>query len=249
MNNLFFIYKSTFNVDGYVEIIGNYLGYNVAKIQKTYIDNRIYISHLNPLLIREELAYAWKFADLYDPKLTVKARTNIYFQLENLLTSQQIADIEASNKTKYILSEKDIALGIEFHKLILYKIIEDRFSEKYLELHHYGSDLEKASWAAQQYEAQLPKEAPKPVLQILAQSKGISIDEMTKKVNDKISQYNLSIANLLAEEQKLKSEVKACKTIAECHRLRHLKFGVSMSAKQMEYENTQISPATLKITF
>jgi hypothetical protein len=59
----------------------------------------------------------------------------------------------------------------------------------------------------------------------------------------------LLVANLLAEEQKLKSEVKSCENIAQCHRLRHLKFGVSMSMKQMEYENVEISPATIKIIF
>jgi hypothetical protein len=249
MNDIFFVYKSVFPVDGYVEIIGNYLGYNVARIQKVYIDNRIHISHLNPLVIREELAYAWKFADSYDGKLTVKARTNIYSQLEKVLRDDQLSDLEVRDKTKYLLSEKDAALAVEFHKLIFYKIIEDRFSEKYLELCHYASDLEKASWATQRYEAQLPPNVRKPLLEMLAEGKGISIDEMISKVNEKILQHDLSIATLLTEEQKLKSEVKACKTIADCHRLRHLKFGISMSNKQMQDENIETSPATLKIVF
>jgi hypothetical protein len=249
MEDIFFIYKSTFATDGYVEIIGNYLGYNVAKIQKAYIDNRIYISHLKPLIIREDLALAWKFADCYDPKLTVKKKTNVLTQLENCLTECQLEEVDNKTKTKYKLSEKDIALGIEFHKLILYKIIEDRFSEKYLQLCIYGSDLEKASWAAQQYEVQLPNDFEKPVLQALANNKGISLEEMICKVKQKIADHNYRISILLTEEQKLKSEVKACKTIADCHRLRHLKFGVSMSIQQMQDEKIEMSPATLKITF
>lgn len=249
MDDIYFIYKSCFSVDGYVEILGNYLGYNVAKIQKIYIDNRIHISHLKPLIIREELALAWKFADCYDNKLTVKKNTNVFSQLENLLTNDQLNQINSQSKTKYILSEKDIVLGIEFHKIILYKIIEDRFSEKYLQLCVYGSDLEKASWAAQQYEVQLSSDYEKPVLQTLADNKGISLEEMICKVKQKISEHNHRVSFLLAEEQKLKSEVKACKTIADCHRLRHLKFGISMSVKQMEDEKIEISPATLKIVF
>jgi len=249
MGDLFFIYKSTFSVDGYVEVLGSYLGYNVARIQKNYIDNRIHISHLNPIVIREELAYAWKYADSYDSKLTVKAKTNVSHQLENILSDEQIADLEIKSKTKYLLSDKNISLGIEFHKIILYKIIEDRFSEKYLELCHYGSDLEKASWAAQQYEASLPNTHKKPILEKLAANKNISIEEMVSKVNEKIMQHNLSIADLLSQEQFLKAEVKACKSIADCHRLRHLKFGISMSVKQMQDENIETSPATLKIVF
>ena len=113
----------------------------------------------------------------------------------------------------------------------------------------YGSDLEKASWAAQQYEVQLPNDFEKPVLQALANNKGISLEEMICKVKQKIADHNYRISILLTEEQKLKSEVKACKTIADCHRLRHLKFGVSMSIQQMQDEKIEISPATLKITF
>ena len=249
MEDIYLIYKNVFPVDGYVENIGQFLGYNVAKIQKVYIDNRINISHLKPLIVREELALAWKFADCYNPKLTVKNNTNVLNQLQSLLSEEQLTDIYNRTKTKYILSEKDIALGIEFHKLILYKIIEDRFSEKYLQLCIYGSDLEKASWAAQQYEVQLPNDFEKPVLQALANNKGISLEEMIYKVKQKIADHNYRISILLTEEQKLKSEVKACKTIADCHRLRHLKFGVSMSTQQMQDEKIEISPATLKITF
>lgn len=249
MEDIYFVYKNSFQVDGYVEIIGNYLGYNIAKIQKAYIDNRIHISKLKPLVIRKELALAWSFADSYDNKLSVKLNTNIAEQIFDKLSQEQLSNLQSKGKVKYELSESEIELAIEFHKLIFFKIIEDRFSEKFLELGYHSSDLEKASWSCQQYEASLPSHEKKPVLEILAQSKGVSLEEMVKKVKAKISEYNLSVASLLAEEQKLKSEAKSCKTLADCHRLRHLKFGISMSVKQMQDENIEISPATLKITF
>lgn len=249
MDDIYFIYKNCFQVDGYVETIGHFLGYNVGKIHKVYIDNRINISHLKPLIIREELALAWKFADCYNPKLTIKNNTNMLNQLQNLLSEQQLNEINLVSKTKYNLTDKDLALGVEFHKLILYKIVEDRFSEKYLQLCIYGSELEKASWAAQQYEANLPSDYEKPVLQALANNKNISLEEMVCKVKQKLTDHNYKISVLLTEEQKLKSEIKSCKSIADCHRLRHLKFGVSMSTKQMQDEKVEISPATLKIIF
>jgi len=249
MGDIYFVYKNTFQVDGYVEIVGDYLGYNIAKIQKIYIDNRVHISKLKPLVIRKELALAWSFADSYDNKLSIKLNTNIAGQMFDKLSQDQLSNLESKGKVKYELSESETRLGIEFHKLIFFKIIEDRFSEKFLELGCHSSDLEKASWPSQQYEAALPKDEKKPVLEILARNKGVTLEEMVEKVKTKISEYNLSVANLLAQEQKLKSEVKSCKTLADCHRLRHLKFGISMSVKQMQDENIEISPATLKITF
>lgn len=249
MSHIYIVYRDFLQADGYVTVLGNYLGYNVGKIDKAYVDNRIYITKLNPLVIREELALAWKFADSYDGKLTIKPNTTVAAQMFGFLNESQINELENKGKVKYILSEKDLELGTEFHKLILYKIIEDRFSEKYLELCHYSSALEKASWSAQLYEASRPSNEPKPVLELLAKNKNISLQEMVDKVNSKIQNYNLSVGELLSEEQKLKAEVKRCKNLADCHRLRHLKFGVSMSIKQMEGENIETSPATLKITF
>lgn len=249
MDDIYLVYKNTFQADGYVEIIGNYLGYNIAKIQKCYIDNRINISKLKPLIIKKELALAWSFADSYDLKLSIKLNTNIAEQMNDKLSEQQNLNLESKGKVKYDLSEEEIKLAVEFHKLILYKIIEDRFSEKFLELSIYNSDLEKASWIAQRKEAESSSSEPKPVLSLLAAGRGISLNQMIDKVKAKISQHDLLVADLLTEEQKLKSEVKSCKTIADCHRLRHLKFGISMSGKQMQDENIQISPATLKITF
>jgi len=249
MDDIYFIYRDTLQADGYVEVMGNYLGYNVAKIQKAYIDNRINITKLNPIIIRKDLALVWRFADAYDNKVTIKLNTNVAEQLHDKLSEKQLIDLQEKGKIKYEISLEETKLALEFNKLILCKIIEDRFSEKFLQLGYHSSALEKASWAAQQYEIRLSPSEKKPVLEILAKNKGISLDDMIAKVKEKVFEYNLSIANLLAEEQKLKSEVKSCENIAQCHRLRHLKFGVSMSAKQMEYENVEISPATLKITF
>jgi len=78
MEDIYLIYKNSLQADGYVEVIGSYLGYNVAKIQKIYIDNRINISKLNPIVIRKELALVWRFADTYDGKITVKLRAEEY---------------------------------------------------------------------------------------------------------------------------------------------------------------------------
>ena len=122
MEDIYFIYKNTLQADGYVEVIGDYLGYNVAKIQKVYIDNRIHISKLKPLVIRKELALAWSFADSYDSKLSMKLNTNVAAQMVDKLSEDQLSNLESKGKLKYALSESEVQLGIEFHKLIFFKI-------------------------------------------------------------------------------------------------------------------------------
>ena len=102
MEDIYLIYKNSLQADGYVEVIGSYLGYNVAKIQKIYIDNRINISKLNPIVIRKELALVWRFADTYDGKITVKLNTNVAEQLQDKFSEKQLIDLEEKGKIKYI---------------------------------------------------------------------------------------------------------------------------------------------------
>ena len=142
-----------------------------------------------------------------------------------------------------------------FHEAILNKIVEDRFTEKFRELQLNASELEKASWSAQEAEARATSRWWKcipgatPVLDILADVRGISVGDMAEKVLSNVESRNIKVATLLAEEQKLKEEIKKCQTLADYHWLRHLKFGVSLSAAQAKDRGIEKSPATLKIIF
>ena len=51
--------------------------------------------------------------------------------------------------------------------------------------------------------------------------------------------------SLLNDEEK----IKACESIADCHRLKHEKFGVALSKQQREDENIPTTPLTLKMDF
>ena len=72
---------------------------------------------------------------------------------------------------------------------------------------------------------------------------------MSKIVLQAIEKHNLKVKDLLVQEQKIKQEIKECKTLADYHWLRHLKFGVSLNAQHALDKGIEKSPATLKITF
>jgi len=155
-----------------------------------------------------------------------------------------------------VLSEEDKKNGVLFNKAVLNKIVEDRFTEKSQELQLNASELERASWSAQEAEAWATRRARgqripgmTPVLDILAGAQGISVGDMAEKVLSAVESRNIKVATLFAEEQKIKKEIKKCQTLADCHRLRHLKFGVSLTGKQAQDEGVEKTPATLKITF
>lgn len=248
MSDVYFIYRESIPSDGYVEEIGRYLGYISAKIRSEYIDNRIKIDSLEPCFISKELAYSWMFADCYDGKISIKQRSNVLEQLRSKLSEKQLEDLEEKVKIKYELTEQDKNLGAEIHKIILKKIISDRFSAKFLSLKSGYSLLELESWEIQKEEA-FSSDPNKPFLESLALASNTPLDQLILKVKNKVTKYKMNLSELLAEEHKLKLEVDQCKDIADCHRLRHLKFGVSMSVAQMKAEGIDISPATLKMIF
>ena len=248
MSDIYLIYRDSLQAEGYVSEIGRFLNHIVAKIDKSYIDNRIRIGSIEPVFISKDLAYSWMFSDCYDGKLSIKKNSNLEEQLRSKLSAPQLEELNEKIKIKYTLTDEDKALGLELHKIILKKIISDRFSQKFLDLKSGVSALELASWETQKEEA-FSNNLDKPLLEALALANKITLEEMVFKVKSKVSKYKLSLADLLAQEQQLKKEVNDCQSIADCHRLRHLKFGISMSLRQMQNENIEVSPATLKITF
>ena len=53
----------------------------------------------------------------------------------------------------------------------------------------------------------------------------------------------------MLQQQMLEQRVKDCVTIADCHRLRHEKFGFSVSHQQQLDENIPTTPLTLQMDF
>ena len=248
MSDIYLIYKPLQEPHGYIEEIGSYMGYCAGKISEIYIDNRIELGKINATVVDKDVALGCLFADSYHGRVSVKGGTPQAKQLEPIIGSLPMGE-----KFKYQLNEEDNRKAILFNKAVLYKIVEDRFNQKFKELQLQASDLEKASWQAQETEALLLQASadysPTPILDALAEIRGITTKEMSKIVLQAIEKHNLKVKDLLVQEQKIKQEIKECKTLADYHWLRHLKFGVSLNAQHALDKGIEKSPATLKITF
>ena len=57
-------------------------------------------------------------------------------------------------------------------------------------------------------------------------SGSLTVSQLATKVVSKVDTYLERLAGLLKEQQILEDKVSSCKTLPDCHRLRHEKFGV-----------------------
>ena len=242
------IFKLQGNVPGYVQIIGMYLNYNYGRIADEYNDMRVELNRLGATIIPEEVAKGFVFADIYKDYISVRTNSHIMDEIPQLAESGETDEV----KVKHFLTDEDRAAGVAFNKAVMKKVVADRFSERYKELMVDASILEKDTWEEQKREAfgwTADNDYQTPIIDILSTGRNISKETFIQKVITNVTSYNTKLANLLLEQQLLEERIKVCETIADCHRLKHEKFGVAMSKQQKEDENVETTPLTLKMDF
>lgn len=242
------LYKSGVEVPGYVTKLSSYLNYYIGRIPDEYDDQRVELKKMNAVVIPEEIAPGFKFADIYKDYVSIRSVSHIMDEFPQFANSGEL-DTE---KVKYYLTDDDRDLAVKYNKFVMLKVIADRFSERMKNLTVDASDLEVATWEEQKREAlvyQSDNTASTPLIDILAAGRGITTPELVAKILVNVETYKVKLANLLVEQQQLEQRVKACQTIPDCHRLRHEKFGVSMSYQQQLDENVPTSPLTLAMDF
>lgn len=242
------LYKSGVEVPGYVIRLSSYMNYYIGRIPDEYNDNRVELKKMNAVIIPEDIAPGFKFADIYKDYLSIRTVSNIMDEFPQFANSGE-TDAE---KVKYFLTNEDRELAVKYNKFVMLKVIADRFSERMKNLMVEASDLEVATWEEQKREAllyQSDNTASTPLIDILATGRGITTGELVIKILNNVEAYKIKLANLLVEQQVLEARVKSCLTISDCHRLRHEKFGISMSYQQQIDENVETSPLTLTMDF
>lgn len=242
------LYKSGIETPGYIIRLSSYMNYYVGRIPDEYNDNRVELKKMNAVIIPEDIAPGFKFADIYKDYLSIRTVSNIMDEFPQFANS---GETEAE-KVKYFLTDEDKVMSVKFNKFVMLKVIADRFSERMKNLMVEASDLEVATWEEQKREAllyQSDSNASTPLIDILSTGRGITRGELVTKILNNVDTYKTKLANLLVEQQQLETRVKACQTIADCHRLRHEKFGISMSYQQQIDENVETSPLTLTMDF
>jgi len=242
------IFKVQGDIPGYIQTIGMYLNYYYGRIADEYNDMRLELNKLGAIIITEEAAKGFVFADIYLDYISVRTNSNIMDEIPQLAQSGE----EENVKVRHTLTEEDKSKGVEFNKVVMRKVVADRFSERYKELMVDASILEKDTWEEQKRESfgwMADNEYQTPIIDILSTGRNIDKSVFVQKIIDNVTTYNTKLANLLLEQQLIEEKIKSCQTIADCHRLRHEKFGVAMSKQQREDENIPTTPLTLKIDF
>jgi hypothetical protein len=242
------LFKVQGDVPGYIQVVGMYLNYNYGRIADEYNDMRVELNKLGAIVIPEIVAKGFVFADIYKDYISVRTNSHIMDEIPQLAESSESEE----EKVKYFLNEDDKLSAVLFNKAAMRKVVADRFSERYKELMVDASILEKDTWEEQKREAfgwTADEDYQTPIIDILCAGRNIDKTLFVQKIINNVTAYNVKLANLLLEQQLLEERIKACVNIADCHRLKHEKFGVALSKQQREDENIPTTPLTLKMDF
>lgn len=223
---------------GIVQTVGRVLQYTVGYLPDTHTDIADFI-HLNPKVLADDVALAWKFFGAYNESISVRAETPQNDQLQIVSSTEANGD-----KVKYYFTDADKENTTAFMQEVMRMMLDEVYDKRFAKTNYRVSDLEASTWPQQKKEAEAYADNPSvstPTLSALATARGITLAEMVSKVLAAIDAYNLEIANLLAAKQAIEQEIKACTTIASCNRLLHNRFEISMPVKQSVDEGISTS--------
>lgn len=241
---------------GWMDDFYEIYNYKICSVQDDYQDLRIQYDHLNAEVLATDLARGCIYADpkfIYDGgslqnnTISIKKGTTVEDEFPQLLDSGE----ESGNKTVVTLDDAQKTAGVNFNKAIFKKMVKDRYNQHFRALNVY-SDVERASFAGQLAEANAHKadnSASTPMLTAISTARSITVAALRDKVIAKAAAYDLTVANLVKEQQKHEDRIDALDTLEKCATYRHTYLGIGMSENQRQNESLDTTPLTTKITF
>lgn len=232
---------------GWITDYHSYCSYKVGVVEDEYQDMRVELDHINADVLPTDLARFSIFANAYGGTVKLRvgsAPADDYPQLG-------ISEDPDANKYVHTLTDAEVAGAVSFNHYLFKRIIRDRYNQKFLELNKWSSSLEKATWEQQKSEATAwtaDNTASTPMLTTMATARGISVSDLVSKINTKLTAYNSALATQLAAQKDLEDDVDALDTIAKCHKWRHEKLGIGVTAQQLS-DDASIGDPPTKITF
>lgn len=218
-----------------IERIGSFMSYTIGVLPDTHKDVVEY-RHLNPIIISEGVAKAWKFIGCARGKIAVRQNTPQNDDLQIISSEEPLG-----TKVYYELTDIDKSNTVELQKAILQLMLDEVFDKRMLALNMGASQLEMSSWDQQKNEAfNYPAQSP-VLLTALATARNITVDELVEKVKNSVTMYNSNISELLSKKQGIEMEIKSCVSIADCNRLGHFRFEIEMPVYQKNEENIETS--------
>jgi len=230
---MFLVFKTVNDQElGLVKRAGQWLDYVVGWLDDS-VKDIAKIKHLNATIIDDEdVALAWKFAGDYRGYISIRANT---------LSNQQLEIIGSSEpdnvKARYFLTDKDKENGAKFMKIVLRKILDDIYDQRFNQLNLEVSKLESSTWQSQLTDAWTYKIDPtvkSVALEKLAAARNITEDEMADKIIAAHKKYEERVLTLLAKKQSIEKEIKDCINMADLNVVVHKRFGYNMPVRQQE---------------
>ena len=136
------------------------------------------------------------------------------------------------------MTDEDKANTTTLMKEVMRMMLDEIFDKRFLNLNTYTSNLEGSTWQQQKAEALADGG---PLLQALADARGITLKQMVSKVLAAVEDYNSKVTTLLAQKQQIEQEVKNCQNIGDCNRLMHNRFELEMPSIQRQEEGITYS--------
>ncbi len=123
---------------------------------------------------------------------------------------------------RHKLTDEELESTIKLFKLVLRKKVENKFSDRFKATKMNVPSHESQTWEIQKKEAELFKSNPDAAIQLLpslAETRGISLEQLVDSILRKAESYTQEIANLLGTQQKLKDKVKVAATLKELRKV------------------------------
>ena len=229
---------------GPIEIVGQFLSYDVGYIPDTHIDIIRY-SHLDATVIEEGVANGWVFASAWNGKVSVRGgyvngrlKVNEWFN-----STEQGSEYTSGTKVKYECTPEELAYGLKFFQIVMRKMLDSIYDRRFFDL--TPTSLEGATWPLQRAEAtayRLDNTIDTPVLSSLAAARKITVYDMAELVYNASTAYDQEVADMLAKKQLIEGEIKSCQSINDCWVIMHNRFQTSMPFPLQQQLNITGSP-------
>ena len=232
---------------GWITDYHSYSSYKIGVVEDEYQDMRVELDHINADALPADLARFSIFANAYGGTIKLRVGSEPADDYPQL----GISEDPDANKYVHTLTSDEVAGAVAFNHYIFKRIIRDRYNQKFKELSKWSSSLEQATWEQQKSEAAAwtaDNSASTPMLSTMATARGLTVSALVAKINTKLTSYNNALATQLAEQKDLEDEVDALADIAACHKWRHEKLGIGVTAAQLEDDSSIGDPPT-RITF
>jgi hypothetical protein len=223
MENLFYLVKTSDDLYKIPDIkiyFVNY-GWTVIGFDKKYYDMFVSFGLKYFELTKDNVLGYKSFGDM---------RAEIKVLVDDELEQEYIPGGIEANRVKIPVTEHRYNCILNSMKSFAITILEEEFDKRFKKLHLDFSDLEKQTWDKQLEEVELyHKGKETSLLNSLAKTKNISVEDYVKLIEDKKAKYDSKVSELFVSLQSLKTTFKDVNAIEDMNLLYAKYFSIQLA--------------------